>query len=70
MMQHMNNWFERVPSPKPMEQVSADGIQDAELEIMQCDFTITRQAFLKHMAKARQKAMIEWVAKGNTQEGL
>lgn len=45
----------------PLEDVIANNIKLAEIEIMQCDHTIRMQSFIKHMAKARQDAMISWV---------
>ena len=57
--------FDRILAPKPLDEIVTEGIRVATEEIMQCDYTIKRQEFIKHMAKARQAAMVSWVKKEN-----
>ena len=53
----------------PLEDVIANNVKAAELEIMQCDHTIRLQSFVKHMAIARQNAMLEWVESEQEKRG-
>ena len=67
LLSRMDSVFDRILSPKPLDEIVTEGIRVAEEEIMQCDYTIKHQEFMKHMAKARQAAMIDWVKKENAE---
>lgn len=60
LWQRLENWFENKITPAPLTEVVNNGIEEAQKEIMHCDYAILKQQFLKHMAVARRNALIEW----------
>lgn len=57
----VEDFFDKMAAPKSMDVVIANGLEEAAAEIIQCDATITRHEFMKHMAIYRQKGMITWM---------
>lgn len=48
-----------------IDDVITNDLAKTEREIVACDQSILTHQFLKHMAKAKQQAMIDWVKREN-----
>lgn len=60
MWKKIEDWFERHTAPSPLPEVVNNGIKKAQEEIMDCDYAILKQQFLRHLAVAQKNALIEW----------
>lgn len=58
----LDDWWEQSTAPTPLEDSITDDMRKTALEILQIEYTIKQQRFLKHMAEHKQQAMVDWIA--------
>lgn len=65
LMKWLDDWWEQKTAPTPLEETITDDMQKTAKEIMQIEYTIKQQRFLKHMAEHKQQAMVLWIEQEN-----
>lgn len=56
----IKNWLKDIFISVPVEQIVACVGEEAQIEIAQCDDTIRRQQFVRHLAVYKLEAVRSW----------